>query len=86
MPRMDSLPDIHLGTSAFTAADWDGSFYPEGMKPASDPEMANQILAKEEKYKNWKYQTAETIEGLILSSGGVQLFGIIREFETAAHV
>jgi uncharacterized protein YecE (DUF72 family) len=26
--------EIHLGTSAFTAAGWDGSFYPEGMKPA----------------------------------------------------
>jgi uncharacterized protein YecE (DUF72 family) len=25
---------IHLGTSAFTAAGWDGSFYPAGMKPA----------------------------------------------------
>jgi uncharacterized protein YecE (DUF72 family) len=24
---------LHLGTSAFTAAGWDGSFYPEGMKP-----------------------------------------------------
>src|ERR1700689_2767323 len=26
--------DIHLGTSAFTAAGWEGSFYPAGMKPA----------------------------------------------------
>jgi uncharacterized protein YecE (DUF72 family) len=26
--------EIHLGTSAFTAAGWDGSFYPTGMKPA----------------------------------------------------
>jgi uncharacterized protein YecE (DUF72 family) len=26
--------DIHLGTSAFTAAGWEGSFYPVGMKPA----------------------------------------------------
>jgi len=25
---------IHLGTSAFTAAGWEGSFYPAGMKPA----------------------------------------------------
>jgi uncharacterized protein YecE (DUF72 family) len=25
---------IHLGTSAFTAAGWPGTFYPEGMKPA----------------------------------------------------
>jgi uncharacterized protein YecE (DUF72 family) len=25
---------IHLGTSAFTAAGWEGSFYPSGMKPA----------------------------------------------------
>ncbi len=29
-----SAPGIHLGTSAFTAAGWEGSFYPEGMKPA----------------------------------------------------
>ncbi|HKW89282.1 MAG TPA: DUF72 domain-containing protein [Candidatus Acidoferrales bacterium] len=27
-------PEIHLGTSAFTAAGWPGKFYPEGMKPA----------------------------------------------------
>src|SRR5882762_9207609 len=27
-------PIIRLGTSAFTAAGWEGSFYPEGMKPA----------------------------------------------------
>jgi uncharacterized protein YecE (DUF72 family) len=25
---------IHLGTSAFTAAGWESSFYPAGMKPA----------------------------------------------------
>ena len=26
-------PEIHLGTSAFTAAGWQGTFYPAGMKP-----------------------------------------------------
>jgi uncharacterized protein YecE (DUF72 family) len=26
--------EIHLGTQAFTAAGWEGSFYPRGMKPA----------------------------------------------------
>src|SRR5271163_4872972 len=28
------MTPIHVGTSAFTAAGWKGSFYPEGMKPA----------------------------------------------------
>ena len=28
------MDDLHIGTSAFTAAGWDGSFYPSGMKPA----------------------------------------------------
>src|ERR1700733_14910031 len=28
------MSNVHLGTSAFTAAGWEGSFYPEGMKPA----------------------------------------------------
>jgi uncharacterized protein YecE (DUF72 family) len=28
------MPDIRIGTSAFTAAGWPGSFYPMGMKPA----------------------------------------------------
>ena len=28
------MTPIHLGTSAFTAAGWEGSFYPKGMKPA----------------------------------------------------
>jgi len=26
-------PMIRMGTSAFTAAGWEGTFYPEGMKP-----------------------------------------------------
>jgi hypothetical protein len=30
--RPYSLPGILLGTSAFTAAGWEGSFYPPGMK------------------------------------------------------
>src|SRR6266851_481420 len=28
------MADIHIGTSAFTAEGWEGSFYPAGMKPA----------------------------------------------------
>ncbi|MGA8012461.1 MAG: DUF72 domain-containing protein [Candidatus Acidiferrales bacterium] len=28
------MAEIHLGTSAFTAAGWEGAFYPAGMKPA----------------------------------------------------
>jgi len=28
------MADIRIGTSAFTAAGWEGSFYPAGMKPA----------------------------------------------------
>jgi uncharacterized protein YecE (DUF72 family) len=31
---MSSETGICLGTSAFTAAGWEGSFYPAGMKPA----------------------------------------------------
>src|SRR5271154_3376729 len=27
------MPSIYLGTSAFTAAGWPGTFYPAGMKP-----------------------------------------------------
>jgi uncharacterized protein YecE (DUF72 family) len=30
--RPYSLPEILLGTSAFTAAGWEGSFYPPGMQ------------------------------------------------------
>ncbi|MGB2887616.1 MAG: DUF72 domain-containing protein, partial [Candidatus Acidiferrales bacterium] len=29
---VESPPRIHLGTSSFTAAGWQGSFYPTGMK------------------------------------------------------
>ncbi|HWF13916.1 MAG TPA: DUF72 domain-containing protein [Candidatus Acidoferrales bacterium] len=32
--RTVDTPDIRLGTSAFTAAGWEGTFYPAGMKPA----------------------------------------------------
>ena len=28
------MPSLYIGTSAFTAAGWEGSFYPEGIKPA----------------------------------------------------
>jgi hypothetical protein len=31
---VDTLADIRLGTSAFTASGWEGSFYPRGLKPA----------------------------------------------------
>jgi|SRR5882762_5864753 len=31
--RPYSEPDLYLGTSAFTANGWQGSFYPKGMKP-----------------------------------------------------
>jgi uncharacterized protein YecE (DUF72 family) len=31
---VERLAEIHLGTSAFTAAGWEGSFYPRGMKSA----------------------------------------------------
>jgi uncharacterized protein YecE (DUF72 family) len=34
VPPTNDAPGIHLGTSAFTAAGWEGSFYPQGMKPA----------------------------------------------------
>jgi len=28
------MPSLYIGTSAFTASGWEGSFYPPGMKPA----------------------------------------------------
>jgi uncharacterized protein YecE (DUF72 family) len=28
------MPSLYIGTSAFTAAGWEGTFYPAGMKPA----------------------------------------------------
>jgi uncharacterized protein YecE (DUF72 family) len=28
------MPELRIGTSAFTADGWEGSFYPQGMKPA----------------------------------------------------
>jgi uncharacterized protein YecE (DUF72 family) len=31
---MASEAEFRLGTSAFTAAGWEGAFYPAGMKPA----------------------------------------------------
>src|SRR5712692_7889941 len=34
VPATHNAPGIHLGTSAFIAAGWEGSFYPQGMKPA----------------------------------------------------
>jgi uncharacterized protein YecE (DUF72 family) len=31
---MSTKPEIRIGTSAFTAAGWPGTFYPDGMRPA----------------------------------------------------
>jgi uncharacterized protein YecE (DUF72 family) len=31
--RPSAEPSVHLGTSAFTAAGWAGTFYPDGLKP-----------------------------------------------------
>jgi len=28
------MPSLYIGTSAFTAAGWEGTFYPPGTKPA----------------------------------------------------
>ena len=36
---MASESEIRLGTSAFTAAGWEGAFYPAGMKPADLSEL-----------------------------------------------
>ena len=33
LERTYSEPGLYLGTSAFTANGWQGSFYPKGMKP-----------------------------------------------------
>ena len=37
MLRPYSEPDLYLGTSAFTASVWQGSFYPKGMQPHEYP-------------------------------------------------
>jgi uncharacterized protein YecE (DUF72 family) len=42
------MTGIHIGTSAFTAAGWEESFYPEGMKPAD--------------YLNYDAQKFDTVE------------------------
>jgi uncharacterized protein YecE (DUF72 family) len=31
---MPAMAELHIVTSAFTTAGWEGSFYPAGMKPA----------------------------------------------------
>jgi uncharacterized protein YecE (DUF72 family) len=50
IPKLKSrrMSVIHIGTSAFTAAGWEGSFYPEGMKPAD--------------YLNYYAQKFDTVE------------------------
>jgi hypothetical protein len=32
--KMRAVAELYIGTSAFTASGWEGSFYPAGMKPA----------------------------------------------------
>jgi len=34
MKNGEAMAEMRIGTSAFTARGWDGSFYPRGMKPA----------------------------------------------------
>jgi uncharacterized protein YecE (DUF72 family) len=41
------MTELRIGTSAFTAAGWEGSFYPKGMKPAdyltTTPQSSRQL-------------------------------------------
>jgi uncharacterized protein YecE (DUF72 family) len=37
------MPELRIGTSAFIAAGWKGSFYPEKMQPRANTKQYNDL-------------------------------------------
>ena len=67
MLRVDrpfAAPGIFLGTSAFTAAGWAGSFYPAGMKPTNFLSYyATQFATVEVDSTFYRTPSASTVNG-----------------------
>ena len=61
---MTAKPQIRLGTSAFTAAGWEGTFYPEGLKPADYlSHYAQQFDTVEVDSTYYRTPSADTVTG-----------------------
>jgi hypothetical protein len=62
--RPFSLPGILLGTSAFTAAGWPGSFYPQGLQPRDFlPYYATQFGTVEVDSTFYRTPSVSTVNG-----------------------
>ncbi|HXA76969.1 MAG TPA: DUF72 domain-containing protein, partial [Candidatus Acidoferrales bacterium] len=58
------MTEFRIGTSAFTAAGWPGSFYPEGMKPADYlTYYATKFSTVEIDSTFYRTPSAKTVEG-----------------------
>jgi len=67
--RPYSLPGIYLGTSAFTAAGWHGSFYPPSMKPRDFLSFyATQFGTVEVDSTFYRTPSVETVNGWYLKT------------------
>lgn len=61
--RPYSEPGLYLGTRAFTAAGWPGSFYPPGMKPANYLYYATRFQTVEIDSTYYRTPSASTVTG-----------------------
>jgi hypothetical protein len=76
---VDKLAEIRLGTSSFTAAGWEGAFYPTWIKPffslsyrsGVDPKFAASILATR-RLANWDEKPSPISDAIILAEGIMQ--------------
>jgi len=58
------MPPLYIGTSAFTAAGWEGTFYPEGTKPADFlPYYAQHFNSVEVDSTFYRIPSASTVRG-----------------------
>jgi uncharacterized protein YecE (DUF72 family) len=68
---------IHLGTSAFTAAGWEGSFYPAGMKPRDFLTFyAEQFDTVEVDSTFYRVPSAQTVNGWALKTPDEFIFSV----------
>jgi uncharacterized protein YecE (DUF72 family) len=77
MRAAKDLREIRLGTSAFTAAGWEGSFYPRGMKPADYLiYYATKFNTVEVDSTFYRIPSAQTVKGWALKTPADFIFSV----------
>jgi len=77
MSAANHMHSIYLGTSAFTAAGWEGTFYPRGMKPADYlTYYATKFDTVEVDSTFYRIPSAQTVKGWALKTPEYFIFSV----------